>query len=78
MPNNLFYLMDESPSKKGTGQKRTIEVDLDIHKLIETERRDFSEAPNTILMRLLDLGEPEQRTNGRHRSQAIAGYRGDR
>lgn len=41
-------------------EMRTIEIDLDIHKLIESERRSFTEAPNTVLRRLLDLGEPSE------------------
>ena len=36
---------------------RTIEIDFDIHKLIETERRSFAESPNMVLRRLLNLGE---------------------
>ena len=34
---------------------RTIKIDLDVHKLIETERLSFSEAPNDVLRRLLGL-----------------------
>jgi hypothetical protein len=34
---------------------RTIEIDFDIHKLIENERQSFSETPNAALRRLLDL-----------------------
>lgn len=51
------------PSKKGTRGMRTIEVDFDIHKRIEAERRDFSDTPNSVLKRLLGLSEPQQ-TNG--------------
>jgi hypothetical protein len=36
---------------------RTIEIDFDIHKLIEGERRSFSESPNAVLRRLLKLSE---------------------
>ena len=39
---------------------RSIEIDFDIHKLIEAERRDFSEMPNAPLRRLLGLGEAEE------------------
>ena len=35
----------------------TIEVDFDIHKRIEAERRSFSEKPNDALRRLLGLPE---------------------
>ena len=36
---------------------RTIEIDFDIHKLIEAERRSFHETPNDALRRLLKLPE---------------------
>jgi hypothetical protein len=36
---------------------RPIEIDFDIHKLIEAERRGFDEAPNAALRRLLKLPE---------------------
>ena len=38
-------------------KSRTIEIDFDVHKLIETERRSFDESPNDVLRRLLRLGE---------------------
>lgn len=34
---------------------RTIEIDFDVHKAIETERQSFSEPPNAVLRRLLGL-----------------------
>lgn len=34
---------------------RSIEIDFDIHKLIETERQNFEESPNDVLRRLLNL-----------------------
>lgn len=37
---------------------RTIEVDFDVHKKIEAERRSFDEPENTALRRLLGLPEP--------------------
>lgn len=37
---------------------RTIEIDFDVHKLIETERRSFTETPNEVLRRLLNLSAP--------------------
>jgi len=37
-------------------QLRTIEIDFDIHKMIEAERRSFDESPNDVLRRLLNLG----------------------
>jgi len=36
-------------------QYRAIEIDFDVHKLIEGERRGFDEAPNSALRRLLRL-----------------------
>lgn len=38
----------------------TIEIDFDVHKLIETERRGFEEPPYIALRRLLKLPEPEK------------------
>jgi hypothetical protein len=38
-------------------QFRNIEIDFDVHKLIENERRGFNESPNDALRRLLKLGE---------------------
>lgn len=38
-------------------QTTTIEIDFDIHKLIEAERRSFSERPYEALRRLLGLPE---------------------
>ena len=37
-------------------QLRTIEVDFDVHKCIENDRRSFAETPNDVLRRLLKLG----------------------
>jgi len=36
---------------------RTIEIDFDIHKLIEAERLSFSETPSEVLRRILGIGE---------------------
>ena len=36
---------------------RTIEIDFDVHKKIESERRSFEDPPNAVLRRLLGLGE---------------------
>jgi len=46
-------------------QFRTIEIDFDVHKLIENERRGFEEAPNNALRRLLGLPEAVPDTNRR-------------
>ena len=35
---------------------RTIEIDFDIHKLIESKRMSFSDTPNEVLRRELGLG----------------------
>jgi hypothetical protein len=37
---------------------KTIEIDFDIHRLIESERRGFEEPENAALRRLLKLPEP--------------------
>lgn len=38
---------------------RTIEIDFEIHKLIEMERRGFDEPEYVALRRLLKLGQPK-------------------
>src|SRR5579872_1900831 len=48
---------------------RTIEIDFDVHKLIEGERQSFTETPNAVLRRLLKLparesARPGTETNG--------------
>ena len=48
---------------------RTIEVDFDIHKMIESGRRNFDETDNDVLRRLLKLPDsvtriPESSNNG--------------
>lgn len=40
-------------------QLAKIDIDFDIHRLIETERRDFSEPPYLALRRLLGLPEAD-------------------
>ena len=37
---------------------KLIEVDFDVHRLIEMERRGFEETENAVLRRLLKLGAP--------------------
>lgn len=39
---------------------RTIEIDFDIHKAIETHRTSFEETPNDVLRRILQLGESKK------------------
>lgn len=36
---------------------RTIEIDFEVHKRIEMERRNFSEMPNSVLRRILKIDE---------------------
>jgi len=50
---------------------RTIEIDFDVHKIIELERNSFSETPNEVLRRLLKVSckrsssQPQKATTGR-------------
>lgn len=39
---------------------RRIEIDFDVHKKIEEARRSFSDSPNAVLRRLLNIGDNEQ------------------
>ena len=39
---------------------RTIEIDFDVHKMIEMERQSFTESANDVLRRLLKIGEQSQ------------------
>jgi hypothetical protein len=41
--------------EKHMTETRTIDIDFDVHKLIEGARQNFSESPNTVLRRLLKL-----------------------
>jgi hypothetical protein len=41
---------------------RTIEIDFEVHQLIELERRSFAETPNEALRRRLKLPEPKPAT----------------
>jgi hypothetical protein len=43
---------------------RTIEIDFDIHKLIEAERRGFDEPANDALRRLLKLPKADSSASG--------------
>jgi len=50
---------------------RTIEIDFDVHKIIELERKCFSETPNEVLRRLLKVSgkspssQPQEAKTGR-------------
>ena len=39
---------------------RRIEIDFAVHKKIEEARRSFSDSPNAVLRRLLNIGDDEQ------------------
>ena len=39
---------------------RSIEIDFDVHKVIELNRRDFDETPNIVLRRLLGISNEQQ------------------
>jgi hypothetical protein len=41
---------------------RSIEIDFDLHKLIEKERLSFSETPNQVLKRILGLADLKHTT----------------
>lgn len=41
---------------------RTIQIDFDVHKRIELERRGFDESDNDVLRRLLAIGDPVHAT----------------
>lgn len=36
----------------------TIEIDFDVHKTVETNRKSFTETPNDVLRRLLGINAP--------------------
>ncbi|BDA85454.1 hypothetical protein Sa4125_29960 [Aureimonas sp. SA4125] len=52
---------------------RAIEIDFDVHKLIETERRSFGEKPNDALRRLLGLAERSAPSEGERVAPAAQG-----
>ena len=57
---------------------RTIEIDFDIHKLIEAERRSFSESPNSVLRRVLNLPAANTATiRSDTRGTAAKGWKGE-
>lgn len=45
-------------------QYRNVEIDFDVHKKIETERRSFDDPPNAALRRLLGLPEKKNEQRG--------------
>lgn len=50
---------------------RTIEIDFEVHKAIELERRSFDEAPNTALRRLLGIAPAETGENSDPKGTAL-------
>jgi hypothetical protein len=54
-------------------QFRTIEIDFDVHKQIEAERRSFEDPPNAALRRLLRLPEKKDEEGSTGRSWASDG-----
>jgi hypothetical protein len=56
---------------------RTIEIDFDIHKLIEAERRSFTETPNEVLRRLLNMSTPEPSTQAARKPDAGRSWSGE-
>jgi len=47
--------MPKKKKDKKAGDHRSIAIDLDVHRLVEANRRDFGESENAILRRLLGL-----------------------
>lgn len=52
---------------------RSIDIDFDIHKMIEIERRGFEEADNTVLRRLLRLDAPTSEASHAPSQTSLAG-----
>jgi hypothetical protein len=50
-----FATKGELTMQSAPSDFRSIEIDFDVHKLIETERLNFSESPNEVLKRILGL-----------------------
>ena len=44
-----------------SGKMRSIDIDFAVHQRIEAVRRNFDDPPNTVLRRLLGIGEPEMK-----------------
>ena len=54
---------------------KNIEIDFDVHKAIETERKSFSETPNQVLRRLLkiDSAKPQSVVKANYQSELSMG-----
>jgi len=66
LENPLYYYYTIIKGGQEMVQFRMIEIDFDVHKRIENERRGFDEPPNAVLRRLLGLGEPPSSTAASH------------
>jgi hypothetical protein len=53
----MSYRKRDTDMNTTSSDHRSIEIDFDIHKLIEKERLSFSETPNQVLRRLLGLSD---------------------
>jgi hypothetical protein len=53
---------------------RTIEIDYDIHRLIQLERRSFDEPEYIALRRLLKLGEPTEEARAAAAQDRLRGW----
>lgn len=51
---------------------RTIEIDYDVHRLIELERSHIRETPNDVLRRLLGVDRPKAVREKQHEKGASA------
>jgi hypothetical protein len=56
---------------------RTIPIDLEVHKLIETERKSFDEPENDIVRRLLKLKPKSSAPSGHIQSVGARAWSGD-
>lgn len=52
---------------------RSVEIDFDVYKMIETERRGFDDLPIAALRRLLGLGDTAVSTDASHPAAPISG-----
>lgn len=51
---------------------QSIQIDFEVHKRIESERRSFSETPNAVLRRLLKIGGEPPASQPTHIAQGRA------
>ncbi len=55
---------------------RSIEIDFDVHKAIETERKSFSESPNAVLRRLLGIAGSPAKTTAHSQTEGARAWAG--